>query len=90
MQPENKFNRQQDTLCFRFSLLKKSSVASVRKRTIPTERLPLVSEVSANFLWIEGCHVVNVTNGPLSRPTTFFLLVPGNRTRDPRICSQEL
>jgi hypothetical protein len=29
-------------------------VASVRKRTIPAERPPLVSEVSANFLRIEG------------------------------------
>jgi hypothetical protein len=27
-----------------------NSVASVRKQTIPTERLPLVGEVSANFL----------------------------------------
>jgi hypothetical protein len=33
---------------------KKNSVASVRQRTIPTERQPLVNEVSANFLWIEG------------------------------------
>jgi hypothetical protein len=33
---------------------KKNSIASVRKRTIPTERPPLVSEVSANFLRIEG------------------------------------
>jgi hypothetical protein len=37
-------------------------MASVRKRTIPTERPPLVSVVSANFLRIEGCHVVSVTN----------------------------
>jgi hypothetical protein len=35
-------------------LREKNSVASVRKRTIPTERPPLVSEVSANFLRIEG------------------------------------
>jgi hypothetical protein len=33
---------------------KKNSVASVRKRAIPTERPPLVSEVRANFLRIEG------------------------------------
>jgi hypothetical protein len=33
---------------------KKNSVASVSKRTIPTERPPLVSEVSANILRIEG------------------------------------
>jgi hypothetical protein len=29
--------------------LKLNSVASVRERTIPTERPPLVGEVSANF-----------------------------------------
>jgi hypothetical protein len=32
----------------------KNSVASVRKRTIPTKRPPLVSEVSTNFLRIDG------------------------------------
>jgi hypothetical protein len=37
-------------------------MASVRKRTIPTERPPLVSEVSANFFADGGCHVVSVTN----------------------------
>jgi hypothetical protein len=36
------------------SLYIKNSVASVRKRTMQTERPPLISEVSANFLWIEG------------------------------------
>jgi hypothetical protein len=30
------------------------SVALVRKRTIPTERPPLVGEVSANFCGLEG------------------------------------
>jgi hypothetical protein len=36
-------------------------VALVRERTIPTERLPLVEEVSANVCrW--GCHVVSVTD----------------------------
>jgi hypothetical protein len=35
--------------------INKNSMASVRKRTIPTERPPLFSEVSANFfLRIEG------------------------------------
>jgi hypothetical protein len=34
--------------------LKKTSVALVRERTTPTERPPLVDEVSANFLRIEG------------------------------------
>jgi hypothetical protein len=33
---------------------KKNSMASACERTIPTERLPLVSEVSANFLRTEG------------------------------------
>jgi hypothetical protein len=35
-------------------LLIKNSVASVRKRTIPTERTPIVSEVSANFLELKN------------------------------------
>jgi hypothetical protein len=34
-------------------------VALVRERTIPTERPPLVGEVSASSLRIEGCHVVS-------------------------------
>jgi hypothetical protein len=29
-------------------------MAVVRKRTIPTERPPLVGKVSANLLWVEG------------------------------------
>jgi hypothetical protein len=33
---------------------KQNSVALVRELTIPTERPPLVGEVSANFLRIEG------------------------------------
>ena len=41
---------------------KKNSVALVRERTIPTERPPPVDEVSANFLRIEGCHVVSATD----------------------------
>jgi hypothetical protein len=35
-------------------LFRKNSVAWVRERTIPTERPPLVDEVSAIFHWIEG------------------------------------
>jgi hypothetical protein len=94
-------------------------VASVRKRTIPTERPPLVSEVSANFFADRGCHVVRMTNpygrifgfldrsrccffqvapqlysrdwvDPVPDPLLFSLVVPGDRTRDLRICSQEL
>jgi hypothetical protein len=34
--------------------LKLNSVALVREETIPTERPPIVGEVSANFLRIEG------------------------------------
>jgi hypothetical protein len=40
---------------------KKKSVALVRERTIPTERPPLVGEVSANVCG-RGCHVVSVTD----------------------------
>jgi hypothetical protein len=38
-----------------------NSVASVRERTIPTERPPLVSEISAKFA-DRGCNVVIVTD----------------------------
>ena len=44
----------------------KNSVALVRERTIPTEQPPPVGEVSANFLRVEGCHVVSAT-GPHGR-----------------------
>jgi hypothetical protein len=37
-----------------YTFLLKDSVALVPKQTIPTERPPLVGEVSANFLRIEG------------------------------------
>jgi hypothetical protein len=43
----------------------------VRERTVPTERLPLVGEVIANFLRIRGCHVVSVTD-PYSRILGFL------------------
>jgi hypothetical protein len=33
---------------------KQNSMALARERTIPTERPPLVSQVSANFLRIDG------------------------------------
>ena len=45
-----------------FIKTKLNSVALVRERTIPTERPPPVGEVSANFLRIEGCHVVSATD----------------------------
>jgi hypothetical protein len=38
---------------------KLNSMALVRERTIPTERPPPVGKISANFLRIEGCHVVS-------------------------------
>jgi hypothetical protein len=41
--------------------LKLNSVALVRKRTIPTERPPLVGEVSANF-YGERCRVFSATD----------------------------
>jgi hypothetical protein len=39
-----------------------NSVALVREKTILTERPPLVGEVSANFLRIEGCRVVSAAD----------------------------
>ena len=46
----------------KYDFNKKNSVALVRERTIPAERPPPVGEVSANFLRIEGCHVVSATD----------------------------
>ena len=43
-------------------LIKLNSVVLVRERTIPTEGPSPVGEVSANFLRIEGCHVVSATD----------------------------
>jgi hypothetical protein len=37
-------------------------MVSVRERTIPTERPPLVGEVIANFFADRGCHMVSVTD----------------------------
>jgi hypothetical protein len=39
-----------------------NSVALVRERTIPTERPPLVGEISANFWRIEGCRMVSAAD----------------------------
>jgi hypothetical protein len=56
-----------------------NSVALVCERTIPTKRPPLVSDVSANFLRIEVCRVVSVTDpydrilGFLDQRRYFFL-----------------
>jgi hypothetical protein len=41
---------------------KKNSVALVRKRTIPTERPPLVGEISANLCGYRGRCVVSTMN----------------------------
>jgi hypothetical protein len=51
--------------------LTKISLALVRERTIPTERLPIVGKVSANFLEIEGSHVVRATD-PYGRNLDFL------------------
>jgi hypothetical protein len=51
--------------------MKLISMVRVRERTIPTEEPPLVGEVIANFLRIEGCHVVNVTD-PYGRIVCFL------------------
>jgi hypothetical protein len=42
------------------------------------------------FLPSSSSVVLTRLSGPCSRITTFHLVVPGNRTRDLRICSQEL
>jgi hypothetical protein len=43
------------------SAYKTNSVAWVRERTVPTERQPLVDEVSANFCG-KGCCVVSAAH----------------------------
>jgi hypothetical protein len=45
-----------------FKLKKKTPWLVLRKRTIPTERSPLVSEVSANFFADRGCRVISATD----------------------------
>jgi hypothetical protein len=39
-----------------------NTVALVLERTIPTERPPLVGEVSVKFVTDRGCHVVSLTD----------------------------
>jgi hypothetical protein len=51
-------------------LKKLNSMVWVRKRTIPTERPPLVGEVIANFA-DRGCHMVSMTD-PYSRILRFL------------------
>jgi hypothetical protein len=41
---------------------KKTPWPLVRKRTIPTDRPPLVGEIWWQILWIEGCHVVSAVD----------------------------
>jgi hypothetical protein len=53
-----------------FSWNNNNSVTLVRKRTIPTERPPLVGEVSANILRMM-CRIVSVTN-PYGRILRFL------------------
>jgi hypothetical protein len=66
---------------------KRNSVALVHERATPTERPPLVGEVSANFA-DRGCRVVSVTDpygrilGFLDRSRYYFFLVA------PYLCSR--
>jgi hypothetical protein len=41
------------------NFLKQTPWPLVRKRTIPTDRPPLVDEIWCQLLWIEGCRVVS-------------------------------
>jgi hypothetical protein len=43
----------------------------VRKRTIPTNRPPLVDEICFQLLWIEGCFVVSAADLPRSLISVF-------------------
>jgi hypothetical protein len=48
-------------------------MALVCKPNIPTERLPLVGEVSANFA-DRGCRMISTANSRLSRPESLLFL----------------
>jgi hypothetical protein len=69
-------------------------VASVGKRSIPTERPLLVSEVSANFFADRECHLVSVTN-PYGRILGFpdriryffFQVAPSDRRLSAKLVS---
>jgi hypothetical protein len=92
-------NSSSETLIFYW----KNSVASVRKLVSevsanfcgwrgdeslrPYSRLSRLEPLL--FLPSSSSVIVTMLSGPRSRPTTFFLVVPGNRTRDLGICSQE-
>jgi hypothetical protein len=52
---------------------------SVRKRTIPTERQPLVREIWCQLLWIEGCRVVSAAD-PLRSFISVFKTVSSSQT----------
>jgi hypothetical protein len=56
----------------------------VRKRTIQTERPPLVGEIWCQLLWIEGCRVVSAADPPRPWSRYFFFQVP------PHLSSQGL
>jgi hypothetical protein len=65
-----------------FCIMFTYSVALVCEQTIPIERPPLVGEVSANFLRIEGWRVVGAADrfgrnlGFLDRSRYFFQVAP--------------
>jgi hypothetical protein len=53
-QSRDLYKRSKEEACTHIKQIKINSVGSVHKRTTPAEQPPLVSEVSANFLRIEG------------------------------------
>jgi hypothetical protein len=54
---------------------KTNSMVWVRERTVPTERPPLVGEVSFNFFVGRGCRVVDRIFGCLDRSRYYFFQV---------------
>jgi hypothetical protein len=59
------------TLTSQRTIAKKTSVALVRKRTMPTARPPLVGEVVPAFA-DRGCCVVSATDPPVVSPLLFL------------------
>jgi hypothetical protein len=59
-------------LCFYAYTNKQTLWPLVRKRTIPTERPPLVDEIWCQLLWTEGCRMVSAANPPRSLISVFY------------------
>jgi hypothetical protein len=68
---DHKLDVQEENATGCYIITNNNSVALVRERTIPTERSPLVREVSDNFCGYRGCRVVS-SEDPYGRNLGFL------------------